>query len=85
MYDDAQRIELAIKSGGRMLGPVERERCTRHKRRWILWRWTWPCPATDEGETHLDCLENSSEQECVRGCGACAAEERAREMDGYDD
>lgn len=72
MLTDDDRIRLAVKSGGTMLGPNERERCTRHKRRWILFRWTWDVPA--DGETHVENLEGGGEPEIVRGCAECNKE-----------
>lgn len=46
---------------------MERSRCSKHPRRWEIWRWSW-CP--ERGETIED-----SDGEYVRQCGACAEEE----------
>lgn len=61
---DAERMREATRSGARMLGPVERQRCSTHPRRWESYRWTWPVGARPE----------SGDAECVRRCGACRAE-----------
>jgi len=48
-----------------MLGPIERERCARHPKRWTSYRWTWDVDGDITG----------GEPEIVRGCADCAAEE----------
>lgn len=71
MLTDAERIRHATKSGRRMLGPFERERCSKHKRRWITFRWTWD--ADEDQQAAIEC----GEPEIVRGCGTCDDEECA--------
>lgn len=63
--NDTQRIELATPRGARMIGPTEGERCPKHPRRWIMYRWTWK-----RGED-----PTSGDAELVRGCGACNDED----------
>lgn len=65
MMTDDDRVRLATPSGGRMLGPVERERCSHHPRRWVMFRWVWP---KDDGPEDGDC-------EYVRSCGSCLDED----------
>lgn len=63
--NDEDRVRLATPSGGRMLGPVERERCSKHPRRWVLYRWVWyPGGGPEDGIP-----------ETVRGCGSCNEED----------
>lgn len=71
---DEDRIRLATvsKSGDKMLGPEERQRCAKHPRRWETFRWTWPVPG--EGETNQDMIENAADAHPVRGCAACEDE-----------
>lgn len=61
---DGDRIRLATPHKGRMLGPLERERCTEHRRRWVTYRWEW-----DAGSGPED-----GYPEIVRGCQSCNAE-----------
>jgi hypothetical protein len=72
---DTDRIRLATRKGNRMHGPVERQRCTKHGRRWETFRWTWPAPDEAKGETHLDMIEGDSDAEVVRQCEDCCAED----------
>jgi len=66
---DADRIARATLRGSRMLGPVERQRCPRHPRRWVSYRWTWRAGSSiEDGDT-----------ETVRDCTACVDEERSSE------
>lgn len=64
MTDD-DRIRLAVRDGNTMLGPIERQRCAKHRTRWETFRWFWPVgsPPSEGGEV---C--------CVRGCYVCNAE-----------
>jgi hypothetical protein len=68
---DEERIAKAIRSGNWMLGPAERERCTRHKRRWSFYRWRWP----------VDSGPESGDVEVVRSCAECLEADR----DTFDD
>lgn len=68
---DADRIRLATRDGDKMIGPKERSRCEKHRRRWNIYRWVWQMPAP--GETHEDTI-SSSEPEYVRACSDCEAE-----------
>lgn len=63
--NDNDRIRLATPSGGMMLGPIERERCSRHRRRWVLFRWVWEV----DGEI------SSANPRVERGCAECAQED----------
>lgn len=56
--NDEERVRLATRSGDRMLGPKERQRCAEHRRKWEIYRWTWPFGGSPE----------SGEVECVRSC-----------------
>lgn len=58
---DSDRIRLATPNGGKMLGSVERERCSKHPRRWVLYRWVWD----------VDGMIECGEPQVVRGCGTC--------------
>jgi hypothetical protein len=58
---DERRIELATPRGSRMIGPLERQRCSRHPSRWMTYRWTW----SKDGDP------SSGDGEIVRGCAAC--------------
>jgi hypothetical protein len=69
--NDSERIIKAVRRGNRMLGPAERERCAKHPRRWVIFRWEWDVPGPDE--THEDCI-SGSEPEVIRGCAMCDAE-----------
>jgi hypothetical protein len=31
-----------------MLGPIERERCPKHRTRWVMYRWVWG--AVEDGD-----------------------------------
>jgi len=59
--NDADRVRLAISDGARMLGPVERQRCSKHQQRWITYRWAWRKDADISG----------GDIEVVRQCIAC--------------
>lgn len=77
MKTDAQRIEQATEVrtvDGRTYyrGPLERQRCAKHPKRWETFRWTW---SVGPGESHEDGIESASDCEYVRGCAACEAEE----------
>lgn len=61
---DEVRVAQAVRSGRRMLGPAERQRCARHPKRWEIYRWTW-----DVGD-----VPENGETELVRGCGSCSEE-----------
>lgn len=74
---DEDRVRLAFRSGGRMVGPDERERCQRHPRRWTIYRWTWDLPEAG-GDI------SGGDVEIVRGCGSCLEEDR-RAADDWDD
>ena len=67
MIDDAERTALAYRSGGYMVGPDERERCSRHPRRWVIFRWVWQVGDDVTG----------ADPQVVRGCRACLDEQRA--------
>jgi len=69
--DDEDRKRLAVPHGRHMLGPLERERCSKHRRRWITYRWVWL-----QGED-----PSSSEPAIVRGCAECNAEAEADDKD----
>ena len=56
--DDQDRRRLATRSGDRMLGPTEWQRCEEHGRKWVGYRWTWPVGETPE----------SGDAECIKGC-----------------
>lgn len=60
--NDDDRAQLAVRKGATMLGPLEKERCSRHPRRWRTYRWTW---RADDGDI------SSSEPVIVRDCAAC--------------
>ena len=64
--DDETRIAKAVKSGGRMLGPLERQRCNRHPRRWTAFRWVW----TVGGDI------SAADVESVRPCAQCLEDDR---------
>ena len=57
MTDD-ERVRLAVRRGGHMVGPVESSPCADHPDRMEEWRWIWPITETIEHATG----------ECVRGC-----------------
>jgi hypothetical protein len=74
---DSQRIERAtvVRTVGDRTyyrGPVERQRCDKHPKRWETYRWMW---SVGPGEAPEDCIENASDCEYVRGCSACAEED----------
>jgi hypothetical protein len=73
-FSDEQRIALATRKGDRMIGPLERQRCSVHPRRWETYRWTWRAPDESKGETQLMAVESDSEPRYERGCVLCAAE-----------
>lgn len=62
---DKDRIRCATRHANKMLGPVERQRCWHHPRRWVAYRWTWPV-----GSSPMH-----GEPSCVMGCGSCANDE----------
>ena len=66
---DADRALLATPSadGQTMLGPAECQRCARHPRRRVTYRWSWPA---GQG------LEAGDADE-LRACEDCAAEDEA--------
>lgn len=68
---DEDRIARATRSGKRMLGPLERERCPVHKRRWTIFRWVWDVPG--EGEDPIDVI-SGAEPETIRACQQCDEE-----------
>lgn len=77
--NDAERLRLAYQTdGGRWIGPTERQRCEKHPRRWVLFRWEW------HGERDEDSL-SGGEPVFVRSCGACVAEERDAWRDAWDE
>jgi hypothetical protein len=51
-----------------MLGPLERERCPKHPRRWVIFRWVWTVPG--EGEDPIDVI-SGAEPEAIRACQQC--------------
>lgn len=69
--NDDDRIRLATRSGRNMLGPIERERCHKHKTRWVMYRWVWD--AGPGGDI------SGGEPEVVRSCAACLEDERREE------
>lgn len=71
IIDDEIRVANAVQSGSHMLGPIERERCHKHRRRWVLYRWVWSADGDITG----------GEPEVVRGCAECRAEDEATELD----
>ncbi len=62
---DEQRIKRAVRRGDQMLGPLERERCSTHRRRWLTFRWIWDA----DGDI------SASEPHVVRSCTDCLAED----------
>ncbi len=70
---DAERIAAAkpSASGRRMLGPLEKERCPRHPRRWVTIRWVWAVPANGDHQTALEC----GEAQIVHACTICEDDE----------
>src|SRR5678815_2586157 len=63
---DDDRVRLATKSGEWMLGPLELQRCAKHKKRWETYRWTWRVgsgPEDGEPEIVRDCVECAREVE----------------------
>lgn len=70
---DEDRIAKATfsRSGKRMLGPAERQRCAKHPTRWEIYRWTWPVP--DDGD-HITSLQSDSDTEVLRSCTECCDE-----------
>lgn len=61
--NDDERMRLAFQTeGDRWIGPTERERCTKHPRRWVLYRWEWHGERDDI---------SGGEPVIVRGCGSC--------------
>ena len=69
--NDDDRVRLATRSGDGMLGPIERERCAKHPRRWTSYRWVWDVGGDISG----------GEPVVVRSCAECLAEDRASEFD----
>lgn len=67
MIGDTGRERRAVRAGNLMLGPVERERCERHKRRWRTFRWVWRV-----GEDI-----SSATPDVVRPCAECVQEDQA--------
>jgi hypothetical protein len=63
---DKDRLNCATRQGSKMLGPIERQRCQHHPRRWVTYRWTWPVDSSPMV---------AGESSCVRSCGSCADEE----------
>ncbi len=61
---DKDRIRLSTRQGNKVLGPLERQRCQHHPRRWVSYRWTWRVGSTPSME----------EPAIVKGCGSCADE-----------
>ena len=65
---DVDRVRLAVQSGTRMLGPIERQRCGVHPRRWETYRWTWPVGSEPEFGTVrmirgcVDCLKHEMDE-----------------------
>jgi hypothetical protein len=67
--NDDDRARLATPHGNLMLGPIERERCDKHRRRWKLFRWVW----SKDGDI------SAAEPEIVRSCAQCLEEDRRRD------
>ena len=65
---DADRTTLAKPSADdrTMLGPAECQRCARHPRRRLTYRWEWPAGSGPEAGDAVELL---------RGCEDCADEE----------
>jgi hypothetical protein len=70
--NDGDRVRLATPSGDKMLGPIERERCGKHRRRWVLYRWVWD--AGEGGDI------SGGEPQVMRSCAECLAEDQASEF-----
>lgn len=68
---DEDRVRLAKPFVDKMLGPIERERCHKHPRRWLTFRWVW-----DAGGS-IEC----GDIEAVRSCAQCLDDERNAECD----
>lgn len=62
--NDDDRTRLAKRRGPMMLGPIERQRCVTHPKRWESYRWKWRAESTPE----------DGDVEVVRGCGDCLNE-----------
>jgi hypothetical protein len=67
ILSDDDRVRLAVKRGGWMLGPSELQRCAKHPRRWETYRWTWLVGSAPE----------DGEPEFLRTCTACAEEDES--------
>jgi len=62
--NDEDRVRLAVAGASRMIGPVERQRCAQHPKRWVAYRWTW----------HHDAGITGGDITVVRPCVACNEE-----------
>lgn len=71
--NDDDRVRLATPSGGSMLGPTERERCSKHRTRWVLYRWIWD--AGEGGDI------SGGHPEVVRSCAQCVADAEQEDLD----
>lgn len=62
--NDDDRVRLAYRAGNMMYGPKEWQRCLRHPKRWVIYRWVW----------HVDNGPDYANPQYVRRCGACSEE-----------
>lgn len=67
---DEDRLLLAKRKGNTMYGPLELQRCLRHRRNFETYRWVWE---VHEDGDHLTAV-TSSEPEFVRRCPKCDAD-----------
>ena len=71
--NDDDRVRLATRVGDSMLGPIERERCSKHRTRWVMFRWVWD--AGEDGDI------SGADATVVRSCAQCIADAEQEDLE----